>query len=233
MNSFIKIFNDRVWTKNSSLVQLLGLCPILAVTTNVTNSLGLGIVTTCVLVCTNVVVSIFRFLIPKNIRIPIYMMIISAIVSCCDMLINAYSLSLYQSLGIFIPLIITNCVVCSRADLIAMNNSIWISLLDGLFIGLGSTLAICIVGSIREILGSGTLFFGIENLLGSWSKVICIKVIDVNHVMTFFLHPAGAFMILGFILAGKNIIDGKISSSDCELCSNRFLWNPGKSKKVE
>ncbi|XBC40857.1 MAG: electron transport complex subunit E [Buchnera aphidicola (Nurudea yanoniella)] len=213
MNSFFKILSYGLWTKNSSLVQLLGLCPILAVTTSSINALGLGIVTTFVLVCTNVIVSVLRFWIPKDIRLPIYMLIISAIVSCCDILIHAYSLSLYQSLGIFIPLIITNCVVCGRADFIAINSSLWISLLDGFFIGLGATCAMFLIGSIREIVGNGTLFFGIENLLGAWSKSLYIKVIDIDHVLLFFIYPSGAFMILGFVLAGKNFIDKKISTN--------------------
>ncbi|XBC38290.1 MAG: electron transport complex subunit E [Buchnera aphidicola (Floraphis choui)] len=211
MNSFIKMFSNGIWIKNSSLVQLLGLCPILAVTTNVINALGLGIVTTLVLVCTNVIISSLRFWIPKDIRIPIYMMIISAIVSCFDMLVNAYSLNLYHSLGIFIPLIITNCVICGRADLIAMNSSILISFLDGLFTSIGSVLAIFIVGSIREIIGNGTLFFGSENLFGSWSQMFYMKIIDSNYVMLFFSYPSGAFMILGFILAGKNFINQNIN----------------------
>ncbi|QCI23149.1 electron transport complex subunit E [Buchnera aphidicola] len=233
MSKFFKILNYGIWTKNSSLVQLLGLCPILAVTTNVTNALGLGVVTTLVLVFTNVIISIFRFFIPKNIRIPIYMMIISAIVSCFDMLINAYSLNLYRSLGVFIPLIITNCVICGRADFIAINNSVWIAFLDALFIGLGSDLVIFLVGSIREIIGSGTLFFGIENLLGPWSHVLYIKIININYAMLFFLYPAGAFMILGFILAGKNFIDTKNSLNDCDACLTSSLLRQGKNKDIE
>ncbi|XBC43419.1 MAG: electron transport complex subunit E [Buchnera aphidicola (Meitanaphis flavogallis)] len=228
MNSFFKILNYGIWTNNSSLVQLLGLCPMLAVTINATNALGLGLITTLVLICTNVIISVCRFWIPKNVRIPIYIMIISAVVSCFDCLINAYALNLYQSLGMFIPLIITNCVICSRADFIAMKSSVFISFMDGLFIGLGSTLAIFIIGSIREIIGSGTLFFGIENLFGSWSKLLYVKIINSNHTMLFFLYPSGAFMVLGFVLAGKNFIDKKISSNNCSLCLNKCLSHQGK-----
>ncbi|XBC39338.1 MAG: electron transport complex subunit E [Buchnera aphidicola (Nurudea shiraii)] len=232
MNSFIKILSYGIWKNNSLLVQLLGLCPILAVTTSVINALGLGIVTTLVLVITNVIVSMLRFWIPKDIRIPIYIMIVSSIVSCCDMLIHAYSINLYRSLGVFIPLIITNCVICGRADSIAINNSVWISLLDGLFIGLGSTIVMFLVGSIREIFGNGTLFFGSEYLLGSWSKVLYIKVINIDHILLFFLYPSGAFMILGFVLAGKNFIDQMINSNLHNAYLNRSLLKE-KSNNVE
>ncbi|ANF16924.1 elongation factor G [Buchnera aphidicola (Schlechtendalia chinensis)] len=233
MNNVIKTFCCGVWTQNSSLVQLLGLCPILAITTNITSALGLGIITTCVLVITNVIISIFKFWIPKNIRIPIYIMVISSVVSCFDMLIHAYSLSLYQSLGIFIPLIITNCVICGRADFVAINSSVLVSFLDGLFVGLGSTLAIFFIGLVRELFGSGTLFFGIENLFGSWSKILYVKIIKVDYVMLFFLYPAGAFMVLGFILAGKNFIDKKINFNNYNHCSKKSKLQFEKNEKFK
>ncbi|MBZ2279564.1 electron transport complex subunit RsxE, partial [Buchnera aphidicola] len=134
-------FYDRLWVNNSSLVQLLGLCPVLAITNNVVNAIGLGITTTVVLTCTNTIISLFKKWIPKDIRIPIYMVIISSLVSSIEMLIHSYYFNLYKSLGIFIPLIVTNCIVLGRADFIAYRSSVLVSFFDGIFIRLGSTLA--------------------------------------------------------------------------------------------
>jgi len=199
--------NDRLWKNNSSLVQLLGLCPVLAMTTNAINAIGLGITTTVVLTITNTTISIFKNFIPKNLRIPIYMMITSSIVTSIEMLLHAYQFNLYQSLGIFIPLIVTNCIIVGRADCIAYKNSIMESFFDGIFIGLGSTFSMFIIGSIREILGNGTLFFGSNKIINYIDSSVFITLLDKNSTILLAILPPGGFFILGFIIAAKNFID--------------------------
>lgn len=203
IKNFLK---NRLWKNNASLVQLLGLCPVLAMTTNAINAIGLGITTTAVLAITNTIISIFKKLIPRDVRIPIYMMIISSIVTCIEMLLHAYQFHLYQSLGIFIPLIVTNCVIMGRADFVAYKNSVLFSFFDGIFVGLGATFSMFIIGSIREILGNGTLFFGVNKILSAIDSSFCITLINKNHAIILAILPPGGFFILGVIIAVKNFI---------------------------
>ncbi len=199
-----------LWKNNSALVQLLGLCPLLAVTSTATNALGLGLATTLVLTCTNSGISLSRRWVPSEIRIPIYVMIIAAVVSCVQMLINAYAYGLYQSLGIFIPLIVTNCIVVGRAEAVASKSSIPLSALDGMAIGLGATSVMVVLGSIREVIGNGTLFNGADQLLGPWAKVMRIEVVHFDSPMLLAMLPPGAFIGLGMLLAAKYLIDNKM-----------------------
>lgn len=219
----IKLFlHIRLWKKNSSLVQLLGLCPVLAMTTNATNAIGLGITTTLVLTITNTIISILKKFIPKDIRIPIYMIIVSSIVTSIEILMHAYQFNLYQSLGVFIPLIVTNCIIVGRADLIAYKSSIKVSFFDGIFIGLGSTCSMFIIGCIREILGNGTLFFGINKIISSVDSSLYIQLLDKDSTMILAILPPGGFFVLGCIIAMKNIIDlyyGKNIPSKNTKCS--------------
>ncbi|EEP97460.1 Electron transport complex protein rnfE [Yersinia aldovae ATCC 35236] len=201
-----------LWKNNSALVQLLGLCPLLAVSSTATNALGLGLATTLVLVCTNTAVSALRRWVPNEIRIPIYVMIIASVVSTVQMLINAYAFGLYQSLGIFIPLIVTNCIVIGRAEAYAAKNPVGLSALDGLAMGLGATGALFVLGSLREILGNGTLFDGADMLLGDWAKVLRIDVLHLDSPFLLAMLPPGAFIGLGLLLAGKYVIDEKIKA---------------------
>ncbi len=180
MNDVKSILVNGLWKNNSALVQLLGMCPLLAVTSTATNALGLGLATTLVLTLTNASISAFRRWMPGEIRIPIYVMIIAAVVSIVQMLINAYAFGLYQSLGIFIPLIVTNCIVVGRAEAFAAKNGPLLSALDGFAIGLGATGAMFVLGSLREILGNGTLFDGADGLLGSWARVLRIEVFHTD-----------------------------------------------------
>lgn len=199
-----------LWKNNSALVQLLGLCPLLAVTSTATNALGLGLATTLVLTLTNSGISLSRRWVPSEIRIPIYVMIIAAVVSCVQMLINAYAYGLYQSLGIFIPLIVTNCIVVGRAEAVASKSSVPLSALDGAAIGLGATSVMVVLGSIREIIGNGTIFNGADQLLGPWAKVMRIEVIHFDSPMLLAMLPPGAFIGLGMLLAAKYLIDNKM-----------------------
>ena len=177
MSEIKDVIVQGLWKNNSALVQLLGLCPLLAVTSTATNALGLGLATTLVLTLTNLTISTLRHWTPAEIRIPIYVMIIASVVSAVQMLINAYAFGLYQSLGIFIPLIVTNCIVVGRAEAFAAKKGPALSALDGFSIGMGATCAMFVLGSLREIIGNGTLFDGADALLGSWAKVLRVDLL--------------------------------------------------------
>lgn len=201
-----------LWKNNSALVQLLGLCPLLAVTSTATNALGLGLATTLVLTITNGSISALRRWIPSEVRIPIYVMIIAAAVSIVQMLINAYAFGLYQSLGIFIPLIVTNCIVVGRAEAVAARKPVGLALIDGMAIGLGATSAMFVLGSLRELIGNGTLFDGADLLLGSWAKVLRIEIDHFDTPFLLAMLPPGAFIGLGLMLATKYLIDEKMKA---------------------
>ena len=202
------IFVQGIWTNNSTVVQLLGLCPLLAVSNTATNALGLGLATMLVLTCTNTVISIFQH-IPNEIRIPIYVMIIATTVTVVQLLMNAYTYPLYQSLGIFIPLIVTNCIVIGRAEAFASKNSIAHSAFDGFSMGLGMLCGLVALGGLREAIGNGTLFDGIENLLGNWATFMRIEFFHNDSNLLLAILPPGAFIGLALLLALKNLIDSK------------------------
>ncbi|MBD2805696.1 electron transport complex subunit E [Xenorhabdus sp. ZM] len=210
MSETKNLFIQGLWKNNSALVQLLGLCPLLAVSSTATNALGLGLTTTLVLLSTNIAVSALRRWVPHEIRIPIYVMIIASVVSAVEMLINAFAFGLYESLGIFIPLIVTNCIVIGRAEAYASKNSVYHSMIDGLAMGLGATFTLFVLGAIREILGNGTLFDGADLLLGSWAKSLRIEIIHMDSPFLLAILPPGAFIGLGLMLAGKYIIDERM-----------------------
>ncbi|QCI24775.1 electron transport complex subunit E [Buchnera aphidicola (Rhopalosiphum padi)] len=215
LREFLK---KRLWNNNSSLVQLLGLCPVLAMTTNAVNAIGLGITTTFVLTITNSIISILKYFIPKDIRIPIYMIIVSSTVTCIEMLLHAYQYSLYQSLGVFIPLIVTNCIIVGRADYIAYKSSFFVSFLDGISIGLGSTFAMFIIGSIREILGNGTFLFGSNKIFNILDHSFFFTFIDKNSTIILAILPPGGFLVLGFVIAFKNYLDLNKKKINCLKC---------------
>ena len=173
-----------LWNNNSVLVQLLGLCPLLAVSTSLINALGLGIASMLVLIGSNISVSLVRNWVPKDIRIPVFVMIIAGFVTIIQLLMNAYTFGLYQSLGIFIPLIVTNCVIIARAEAFASKNPIHLSALDGFMMGLGFTLVLVVLGSMRELIGQGTLFDGAHLLFGEWARVLKLEIIkfDNQHI---------------------------------------------------
>lgn len=205
------LFSQGLWRNNPAIVQLLGLCPLLAVSNSATNALGLGLATLLVLVCTNSMISLFRQQIPHEIRIPIYVMIIATTVTAVQLLMNAYTYSLYQSLGIFIPLIVTNCIVIGRAEAFASKNNVLHSAFDGFAMGLGMTLSLFLLGALREILGNGTLFDGMHLLLGDWAKSLRIEFFHNDSNLLLAILPPGAFIGLGIILAGKNLWDRRKS----------------------
>ncbi|GHX02303.1 electron transport complex subunit E [Vibrio cholerae] len=201
-----------MWNNNPALVQLLGLCPLLAVSSTVTNALGLGIATLLVLVGSNVTVSLVRDYVPKEVRIPVFVMIIASLVTCVQLLMNAYAYGLYLSLGIFIPLIVTNCIIIGRAEAFASKNDVLPAALDGFWMGLGMTSVLVVLGSLREIIGNGTLFDGADLLLGEWAKVLRIEVFHFDSAFLLALLPPGAFIGVGFLIAAKSVIDKKIAA---------------------
>ncbi|MGL4834778.1 MAG: electron transport complex subunit E, partial [Shewanella sp.] len=180
MTNYRDIAWQGLWKNNPGLVQLLGLCPLLAVTATLTNALGLGLATTLVLVGSNVLVSLVREGVPKEIRIPVFVMIIAALVTTVQLLINAYAYGLYLSLGIFLPLIVTNCIIIGRAEAFASRNPPLSAAFDGLMMGLGFTLVLSLLGATREILSQGTLFDGAEQLLGPWASALRLQVWQVD-----------------------------------------------------
>ncbi|MBP8220734.1 MAG: electron transport complex subunit E [Aeromonadaceae bacterium] len=205
------IAKQGLWKNNPALVQILGLCPTLAVTTSATNALGLGIATLAVLMMSNLAISLVRNWVPNEIRIPIYVMIIAALVTCVQLVMNAYLFELYQALGIFIALIVTNCIIIGRAESFANRNPPLLALFDGLMMGLGFTLVLLLLGSVREILGQGTLFAGADQLLGPWATHLKIVLFQADAGVLLAILPPGAFLALGFIIAAKNLVDARLS----------------------
>ena len=202
-----------LWKNNPGLVQLLGLCPLLAVTSTVVNALGLGIATLFVLICSNATVSAIRHWVPKEIRIPIFVLIIATFVTCVQLLMNAYTYDLYQSLGIFLPLIVTNCAIIGRAEAYASKNPVKQASFDGLMMGLGFLAVLMVLGAIREVLGQGTLFDGANLFLGEWATQLKIVVYQLDSQFLLAILPPGAFIAMGFLIAGKNAIDQKIAQA--------------------
>ncbi|ENM6365485.1 electron transport complex subunit E [Vibrio alginolyticus] len=207
MNENKLLMKNGMWSNNPALVQLLGLCPLLAVSSTITNALGLGIATLLVLVGSNVTVSLIRNYVPKEIRIPVFVMIIASLVTCVQLLMNAYAYGLYLSLGIFIPLIVTNCIIIGRAEAYASKNDVAPAALDGLWMGLGMTSVLVVLGAMRELIGNGTLFDGADLLLGDWASALRIQVFQFDNSFLLALLPPGAFIGVGLLIALKNVID--------------------------
>lgn len=205
----IKIAKDGLWDNNVVFAQMLALCPTLAVTGSATNGLGMGLATTAVLVLSNLVISSLRSLISPEVRIPVYVVIIATLVTLVDMSMNAWAHDLYKVLGLFIALIVVNCAILGRAESFASKNSILPSAFDGLMIGLGFTLALTLLGAVREIIGSGTLFSNAALLLGNWAGFMELKLIPDYKNFLLVILPPGGFIALGFLLAGKRLLDAR------------------------
>lgn len=204
------LMKNGLWDNNPALVQLLGLCPLLAVSSTVTNALGLGLATMFVLISTNTIVSLVRHYVPKEVRIPIFVMIIASVVTCVQLLMSAFAYGLYLSLGIFIPLIVTNCIIIGRAEAYASKNAPKKAALDGFWMGLGMLMALTILGALRELIGQGTLFDGADLLLGPWAGSLRIEVFHLDSSFLLALLPPGAFIGVGFLIALKQVIDKQI-----------------------
>lgn len=203
-----------IWKNNPALVQLLGLCPLLAVTATFINGLGLGLATTLVLIGSNVTVSLVRNIVRNEIRIPVFVMIIAAFVTIVQLLMNAYTYELYLALGIFIPLIVTNCAIIGRAEAFASKNSAGASAYDGLVMGLGFTFVLIVLGGMREILGNGTLFVGADRLFGSIASNWTLTLFETDSPFLLAILPPGAFLGMGLLIAFKNMIDALIAARE-------------------
>lgn len=203
-----------LWKNNPALTQLLGLCPLLAVTGSVVNALGLGIATMAVLVGSNLAVSLIRHAVSDAVRLPAFVMIIASFTTCAELLMQAYTFELYQILGIFIPLIVTNCAILGRADAFASRNRLLPSALDGFMMGLGFTLVLVAVGAIREVLGAGTLFANMDLLLGEMARGWTITLIPEYRGFLLAVLPPGAFLAVGFLIALKNWIDAELKRKE-------------------
>ncbi len=200
-----------LWKNNPALVQLLGLCPLLAVSNSVVNALGLGLATTLVLVLSNVSVSLLRDVVPHSARLPTYVMIIAAAVTCVELLMQAFAYELFLILGIFLPLITTNCIILGRADGFAARNPLAASLCDGLFMGLGFACVLVLLGGLRELIGTGALFSNMELLFGPGAAHWKIVLFDNYQPLLLALLPPGAFIVTGLLIAVKNLIDDGIT----------------------
>jgi len=209
MDDYLKIARNGLWTNNQALVALLGLCPLLAVTNNIVNAIGLGIATTFVLVASNVTISLFRNQISNEVRIPIFVLLIASFVTIVELLMQSFFYDLYLILGIFVPLIVTNCAILGRAEAYASKNTWGKSLLDGLTMGIGFSLVLIMLGAMRELIGSGTLFDQSAILLGSLGESLSVTVFDDYQGTLLAILPPGAFIGLGLIVALKNYIDLK------------------------
>lgn len=211
MANYSELTLNGLWKNNPALVQLLGLCPLLGVTNSVVNSLGLGLATIFVLFASNSCVSMIRNVTPAEIRLPAFVMIIAAAVTCTELLMQAYAFEMYEILGIFLPLITTNCVILGRADGFACKNSLPAAAYDGLIMGLGFALVLFLLGAARELIGTGAIFANMDLIFGAGAaewKWVLNK--DYPQFLLAVL-PPGAFILTGLLIALKNIIDNHIA----------------------
>ena len=199
-----------LWKNNPAIVQLLGLCPLLAVTGSVVNALGLGLATMMVLIISNTSVSLIRNLVSDAVRLPTFVMIIAAAVTCIELLMQAFTYELFQILGIFLPLITTNCVILGRADGFAARNSIGPAFYDGLIMGLGFACVLAVLGALRELSGTGALFANMDLLFGPGAANWKIVMYPDYQPFLLAILPPGAFIFTGLIIAVKNLIDDRI-----------------------
>ena len=206
-----EIIKDGLWHNNPALVQVLGLCPLLAVTSTVVNAIGLGIATLLVLIGSNLSVSVIRNFVSESVRLPAFVMIIALFVTCAELLMQAFTYELYEILGIFIPLIVTNCAILGRADAFASKNSPLPAILDGAMMGLGFLAVLVVLGGMRELLGQGTLFADMHLLLGPMAADWVVRPFDQYPDMLFMVLPPGAFVGLGLLIALKNGIDNYLN----------------------
>ena len=200
---------DGLWKQNAGLVQLLGLCPTLAVTVNITNGVALGVATIFVMMLSNISISPIRNYVPESARVPIFILVIAGLVTIVDLSINALSKPLYDALGIFIPLIVTNCIVLARVEAFASKNSTLPSLYDGFFMGLGLTFVLIILGAVREIGGNGTLFQNVHFLIGDKYEFLTIQLFDSSDGFLLAALPPGAFIALSALILFLNLVNQK------------------------
>ncbi|MBK9445556.1 MAG: electron transport complex subunit E [Betaproteobacteria bacterium] len=201
------ITHNGVWKQNSSLIQLLGLCPLLAVTTNMVNGIMLSLATIIVMAVANVAVASLRNFIPHEIRIPVFILIVASLVTAVDLLFNVNLHELYLVLGIFIPLIVTNCIVLARVEAFAAKNPPLQSTFDGIFMGVGMLWTLALLGALRELIGAGTLFSGIDMVFPSLQPLQVLPADYPGFLLA--ILPPGAFILLGCMIAWKNWVEAR------------------------
>ncbi len=201
-----------LWKNNPALVQLLGLCPLLAVSGSVVNALGMGLATALVLMGTNTLVSMVRHVVPDTIRLPAFVLIIAGAVTLVELLMQAYAYGLYEVLGIFLPLITTNCVVLGRAEAFASKNPVPLAALEGLMMGLGFSAVLVVLGALRELLGNGTLFADMQLLFGPMAAGWEVRPFGEQRHFLLAVLPPGAFLFTGLLIALKNGIDTQLKA---------------------
>jgi electron transport complex protein RnfE len=211
------IIRDGLWKNNPALVQLLGLCPLLAVSNTFINGLGLGLATTLTLVFSNGLISLLRKQIPDEARLPVFVMIIASIVTVIELSMNAWFHELYLILGIFIPLIVTNCAIIGRAEAFAARNPVGPSLVDGLMMGIGFTVVLVLLGAMRELIGQGTILSEAHLMFGQGAQNLSIILFEEYRGFLIVLLPPGAFIGLGLIVALKNVIDIRQKTNESEV----------------
>jgi electron transport complex protein RnfE len=208
---FTRLIKDGLWSNNQALVALLGLCPLLAVTNTAINGLGLGMATLLVLTLSNITVSLIRNLVRPEVRLPVFVLVIASFVTAVELSMNAWFYDLYKVLGIFIPLIVTNCAIIGRAEAFASKNSLPRAIVDGLAMGFGFTLALVALGAMRELIGSGTIFSQADLMFGPIASGFELSLGEDYEGMLLAILPPGAFIGLGFMIALKNVIDNRVA----------------------
>lgn len=209
-NDYKRIMRDGIWDNNVVFSQMLALCPLLAVTSTATNGLGMGLASLVVMVLSGLAISVLRGIITHEVRIPVFVLVIATIVTLVDMNMNAWLHDLHKVLGLFVPLIVTNCAILGRAESFAFRNPVLPSVVDGLMMGLGFTLVLVLLGAMREVIGSGTLFANAPLLLGNAFSFLEMTLIADYHGFLLMILPPGGFMALGFLLAAKRVIDHRL-----------------------
>src|SRR3990167_3913684 len=215
--SYQEIVENGLWKQNPGVVQLLGRCPTLAVTSTVVNGFSLGLATAIVMAASNGSVSPVRRWVPAEIRIPVFILIIAALVTVIDLSMHAFMHPLHKVLGIFVPLIVTNCIVLARVEAFAAKNDTAPSALDGLMMGLGLTMVLAVLGGMREVVGKGTLFSGLDLALGPAAKQFVVTVIPDYHGFLLAVLPPGAFIGLALLIAGKSWLEQRKLARDPQL----------------
>jgi electron transport complex protein RnfE len=220
---FGEIVREGLWNNNQALVALLGLCPLLAVTSSAINGLGLGLATTAVLLASNVSVSLIRNLVRPEVRLPVFVLVIASFVTAVELSMQAWFHELYKVLGIFIPLIVTNCAIIGRAEAFASKNRADRAAADGLAMGIGFTLVLVTLGGVRELLGQGTLFSQAHLMFGEIGRSLLLSLGDDFHGALLAILPPGAFLGLGFLIAIKNLIDKRAQQRKTAAVSDNAL----------
>jgi electron transport complex protein RnfE len=207
--TYNRIMKDGLWDNNGVFAMLLGMCPTMAMTTSATNGFGMGLATAVVMAASNYLVAIFRNYITHEVRVPVYILIVAAMVTLVDLTMNAWMHELYKVLGLFIPLIVSNCLPLARLEAFAAKEPALPSLMDGIFMGLGFTLALTVIGAVREIVGSGTLFADASLLLGPAFKFLELRLLPADTGVLMAILPPGGFLATGLLLVCKRMIDIK------------------------